>query len=109
MDILSYIPKGRDNAITRQELCRRTGLDDRTVRKLIETARNEGAPILSSSHVSGYWQSDDLNEIKRYLNELENRCKSVSRSAQSLRKYVARQEGKYVVPVQAHFRTIKRS
>ncbi len=109
MNILDYIPKGKENAVTREALCIYTGLDDRTVRKLIELARDGGAPILSSSHSVGYWLSDDIVEIKAFLNETDRRCKSLSRRAQGLRRYVAEREGKYVVPVQAHFRTIKRS
>lgn len=109
MNIIDYIPKGKENAVTREALCIYTGLDDRTVRKMIELARDGGAPILSSSHSVGYWLSDDLAEIKKFLGETDRRCKSMSRRAQGLRRYVAEREGFYTVPVQAHFRTIKRS
>ena len=107
MNILDYIPSGRDNAISREQLCRVTGLNDRAVRNLIKRARENGAPILSTSHGAGYWVSDDLEEIKPYLREMEHRCKSLSRTVQSLRRDVAQREGKYVVPVQAHYRRIK--
>jgi hypothetical protein len=109
MNILDYIPKGKENAVTREALCICTGLDDRTVRKLIELARDGGAPILSSSRYVGYWLSDDITEIKAFLSETDRRCRSLSRRAQGLRRYVAELEGFYTVPVQAHFRTIKRS
>lgn len=36
MNIVDFIPKGKENAVTREALCIYTGLDDRTVRKLIE-------------------------------------------------------------------------
>lgn len=82
MNIVDFIPKGKENAVTREALCIYTGLDDRTVRKLIELARDGGAPILSSSHSVGYWLSDDIVEIKAFLNETDHRCKSMSRRAQ---------------------------
>lgn len=38
-DILDYIPTGHANAVTREELCRRTGIYDRAMRSLIHKAR----------------------------------------------------------------------
>ena len=64
MNIVDFIPKGKENAVTRGALCIYTGLDDRTVRKLIKIARDGGAPILSSSHSVGYWLSDDISRLK---------------------------------------------
>ena len=34
MNIVDCIPQGRENAVTRAELCKRIGLPDRTVREL---------------------------------------------------------------------------
>ena len=42
-DICDYIPKGRANAITRYELCMKTGFRDRQVRDLIHYARRDGS------------------------------------------------------------------
>lgn len=55
MNLLDYIPFGKENAVTRQELVRLTGLDDRTIRNEIKRLNREGVPILSSSHTCGYW------------------------------------------------------
>ena len=41
-DICDYIPKGRANAVTRYELCMKTGFRDRQVRDLIHYARRDG-------------------------------------------------------------------
>lgn len=45
MKITDYIPKGKENAVTRTELVIRTGICDRKVRQEIENARAGGAII----------------------------------------------------------------
>ena len=41
MDITTYIPKGKENAISRKALIELTGLPDRKVRECISQARRE--------------------------------------------------------------------
>lgn len=48
MNIIDFIPKGRKNAVTTEELKIRTGLDIRSIRKCIANARLKGAVICSS-------------------------------------------------------------
>lgn len=108
IDIAEYIPYGRKNAVSRAELQRRTGLPDRTVRVLIEEARRNKAHILSSSADKGYWQSNDLDEIKDFIRESDSRIKKTAQTVEALREYVATQEGKSIVPVRAHFRHIQK-
>lgn len=45
MDIVKYIPRGKENAVTRMALRLVTGLSDRKVRQEIEEARAAGAII----------------------------------------------------------------
>lgn len=54
MNILDYIPVGYENAITRKELCNKTGLSDRKVRQLIEDARKDNV-ILNLGDSKGYF------------------------------------------------------
>lgn len=42
MNIIDYIPYGRENAVSRQELVMRTGMSDRAVRKAIQLLREGG-------------------------------------------------------------------
>ena len=44
--IVDYIPKGKENKISRQSLVLCTGLPDRSVRRLISAARAEGHAIV---------------------------------------------------------------
>lgn len=82
MKIIDYIPEGSANAISRNSLCRMTGLSDRVVRGLIEEARRETI-IISNNDGSGYWiYPDDPTEeekilLRRYVQQQESRAKSI--------------------------------
>lgn len=84
--ITSYIPEGRDRAITRARLCALTGLSDRTVRREIEEARRRGAIIINTQDGKGYFQTEDLNEIKRQFEQNERRAMSILAQQKHLRK-----------------------
>ena len=95
------IPIGRENAILREELQSKKNLDNRSVRAAIARLRRDagdGYAILSSStSPAGYWRSDDIDEIERFISETTSRArntlaaledaKRVLREAQSRRNY----------------------
>lgn len=82
MNIIDYIPKGSENAISRTSLCMKTGLKDRVVRNLIEEARRNTI-IISNNDGSGYWiyPDDPTDEeklmLERYVKQQESRAKSI--------------------------------
>jgi len=82
MNIIEYIPKGYENAISRKTLCNKTGLNDRVVRGLIEEARRNTI-IISNNDGSGYWIYPDnpteheKNMLNRYVKQQESRAKSI--------------------------------
>lgn len=82
MNIIDYIPKGNESAISRKSLCMKTGLKDRVVRNLIEEARRETI-IISNNDGSGYWiyPDDPTPEeklmLERYVKQQESRAKSI--------------------------------
>jgi len=82
MNIIEYIPKGYENAISRKDLCAITGLQDRVVRNLIEEARRTTI-IISNNDGSGYWLYPDNPTIKetsllnKYVQQQERRAKSI--------------------------------
>lgn len=104
--LLDFIPHGKENAITRQELAILTGLDDRTIRKEIKRLSREGAPILSSSHCCGYWLSDDLDEWEAYIKETDRRRESLYFTTLELRKEYYKRKGINVTVVKEHIRRI---
>lgn len=76
------IPIGRENAITRAELAVAWECSDREARRMIAELRsapgNDGYAILSTStSPSGYWRSNDPEEISRFIRETEARAKNV--------------------------------
>lgn len=81
-----HIPIGRENAITRMELSKLWGMDDRAVRETIATMRarpsDDPYAIISSSHnPPGYWRSDVFAELERYIRETNARAKNTIRAA----------------------------
>lgn len=80
MNILDYIPNGKDNAISRLTLCQMTGLSDRKLREAIASERLS-TPILNISDGSGYYRPllTEKEEVKRYIDQEYSRLKSIAR------------------------------
>lgn len=85
------IPIGRDNAITRAELAVVWECSDREARRMIAELRaapgNDGYAILSTStSPSGYWRSNDPEEIRRFIHETEGRAKNIFSSLKDAKR-----------------------
>ncbi len=93
MNITDFIPTGRENAITRAALAQRLNLPDRTIRNMIEVARKDGALIMNDSSGVGYWQSEDVGELKRQLHSNHSRAMSILVQQKHLRKKIKELEG----------------
>lgn len=106
LDILQYIPHGRENAVTRAELCRLTKMPDRCVRMEIEKLRRKGNPILSSSSAKGYWISDDITEIQAFLKEFDHRISTQNKNMAELRRYCNEITGVHCTKVREHIRRL---
>ena len=88
MQITDYIGIGQENAVTREQLQIRSGIkDDRKIRKLIEQARFEGIPIINNQDGSGYYITNDPEELERYIRQ---ECK---RALSGLGKHKRMREG----------------
>ena len=90
-DILDYIPFGHDNAVTRKELCIRTGLTDREVREQIRIKRRDYA-IINLQDGKGYYRpcrtQEGWIELTKYYRQEENRIKSHAWSLMGARKEI---------------------
>ena len=86
MNIADFIPVGKENAVTREQLCRLTGLGDRVNRKLIEIARTEGVIIVNDSDGEGYYISENEADIRRQMVTNHNRAMSILRQQKLLRQ-----------------------
>ena len=88
--IVDYIPFGKENAISRQQLERVPGLSDRDVREAISLARRNTV-ILNLSNGKGYFQpiqgeEDDL--VVKYFKQEDSRLKRIGWSLLATRRRV---------------------
>lgn len=91
MNIIDLIPRGKENAITRERLCEITGMHDRTVRGYIHAARENGEMIISSTGRKGYYLPTNREEVSRFIGQqksyIKNFQRSVSRAERELKNY----------------------
>ena len=94
MNITDFIGTGRENAVTRSELVALLNLPDRTIRRLIQEARDRGEIIINAQDGAGYYMSDDVGEMKRQLALNNSRAMSVLKQQTHLRRKIAEAENK---------------
>lgn len=80
MNIVDAIGVGRENAVTRAELCEKLGKSDRLVRQMIEEARNAGFLICNEQDAKGYFIATTPEEVYAQYNR--NRARALSIMAQ---------------------------
>lgn len=87
MQIYSLIPKTR--YITREELCRLTGMSDRAIRDEINILhKNPATIVISSSHRKGYKRPQNIEELEMCLNESKSRVKDECEKQRILEKAI---------------------
>lgn len=86
INILDYIPKGRENAIPRKKLAYITGLTDSKMRELIRKARAE-KPIINLQDGKGYYIPTKEEEVDRFIAQEEKRAKSIFANLRSAKEY----------------------
>lgn len=104
MRISDFIPRGKENAIKRDDLSTALRLPDRMVRQLIEKARKDGALIMNDQNGEGYYISDDINDLKRQLRRNEHRARSIlvqnTRLRKSIKELEERESGQLTMPLE---------
>lgn len=85
MSITDYIPKGRDNAISRADLVAYTGMPDRSVRRLISAARAEGHAIVGDPN-GGYYMAETEADVSLLLAELASRMGKLAQCYNAVKK-----------------------
>ncbi len=92
--IKEYLKKGKENAISRAQLCEITGLSDREVRGAIFEEREAGVLILSDSGARGYWLPGSVEELEAYAKQMEKRAKKIFIASRAARKELAKMREK---------------
>lgn len=70
--------------ISKNELHSMTGYSDREIRAAVQTLRNNGYPVMSSSKTKGYWIARNEDEIHLLIAELKSRASEMMNTARSL-------------------------
>lgn len=83
--IADLLGVGRENAITRRDLERITGLDGRSVRLLIERERRAGTPILADN-ASGYYLPASDYERAECVRSLRHRAGEILTTARAVER-----------------------
>ena len=91
MNILDYIPYGRENAISRAKLREKTGLNDSAMRQEIAKARRNTV-ILNLQDGRGYYRTTNKAEIEKFIKQEEHRAKSIFYNLQGARQELQRLE-----------------
>lgn len=73
--IVSLIPKGKDNAISRSWLRYAIGKSDRQIRQMIRDAREDGYLIVNTG--KGYYIPDDVADLIKYYRREKRRAISI--------------------------------
>ena len=94
MDILSFIPHGEANAISRKDLAAATGLSDRGMRECIEQGRHNGI-LICSARQGGYYQPDSVDDIERAYWQDYARAKAILHRLKTMR-HILKREGRKV-------------
>ena len=101
---LNLIPYGKENAISKDELCMLTGYSERLVRRTIHKLRDKGEFIMSNSHHTGYWLTDDMDEVKVFFAECDSRRNELA--MQNMRKRYYGMTGQEYTIVKEHIRRV---
>lgn len=86
MQVESYLPIGREQAITRKELLGKTGLPDRALRQEIENARQQrGILICCEQNGTGYYIGETNEELMLQYRQMTSRALSLLKSRKPIR------------------------
>ncbi len=81
--IACLIPKGRRNAISREDLAAALHTTDRKMRKAVAEAKKQGVMICNDG--DGYYQSDELSDLWRQYRRETARAKSILKARKPMR------------------------
>lgn len=87
IDLADYIPVGHDNAVTTDELQRRTGLDNRSLRAAIKAS---SVLICNLQDGSGYFvpAPEDADYVRRYMAQERSRMMEIGNTRRRCAKWL---------------------
>lgn len=85
MKIADHLSCGQSNAVPLRALCSLTGLDGRSVRRMIAAERMKGTPILSDN-ANGYFLPGSETERAQFVHSMRSRATEILRAALAVEK-----------------------
>lgn len=99
MNHYETIPIGKENAISKVDLCELWNMNERKVRRTVEKLRRtdngDDFVIVSTSKRAGYYRSADRQDIKKFKKEMTNRAKHTFRPIQKANRILGVDEEQY--------------
>lgn len=95
MKITDYIPYGKANAISNNDLSIVSGTNKCETRRLVHQARANGEPICSTCEErgGGYYLPCNVNEAYAYLRQQQARIRSARAALRGVKRYIKRNGG----------------
>lgn len=84
--LMCLLRTGEDNARSRETLATLMNMTDRSVRELIERARNEGCFILNKQNGKGYYLPNSIEDIHRQYKQDTNRALAILKRRKHMRR-----------------------
>ena len=81
--ISDYLSTGQENAVPLRHLKNITGIDGRTVRRMIFEERLAGIPILADNQ-TGYYLPATQEEKQRCVRSMKHRAREIERAAEAI-------------------------
>ena len=85
MKISDYLSPGQQNAVSLRRLTAMVGENPRIVRRMIESERRRGVPILSDN-LRGYFLPATENERKRFVQSMRGRAMEILTTAAAVER-----------------------
>lgn len=85
-----FLSRGAENAVPLWQLVEWTGLDGRTLRKMIESERRAGCPVLSDNR-SGYYLADSPDEVRAFVRSMLHRSGEIAKTAKAIERAMLNQ------------------
>lgn len=89
--IYEVLKEGKENAMTKKQLCEMFGITAETLRLQIQKERLNGVPILSSTEPpGGYFKPSGIEELLEYKRSQESRIRQISKGLKPVRLEIER-------------------
>lgn len=90
--ISDLLHPGRENGLTRHDLAKITGLDEREIRRKIHAERKHGIPIIANCK-DGYYLPENLQDIQLFARSMIHRAGEILAVARAAERAAAEAEG----------------